>query len=261
METCQAGIANMQQSCRVTVLVKALPQPSSRYGETVCCAGITAEGKWKRLYPVRFRHLSGTSSFKRWDWVEFSHRKPTSDIRVESCHVFEDTIRITGRLQERERVRLLSPMILGSAQDAMELGQSLALIRPRNTRFKWRPKAPGVLDAERNAFQRAARQGGLFDEQLAAIEPSPYQFYFSFVDEAGSHAYTCGDWEVHAMFWAQRNRSNEADALRWMNQTFNDEYPRRGIVFAIGNQAKRPKTWQLLGVIRLDEPLQSELLI
>jgi hypothetical protein len=31
------------------------------------------------------------------------------------------------------------------------------------------------------------------------------------------------------------------------------------MVFAIGNQAKRPKTWQLLGVIRLDEMKQGEL--
>lgn len=40
--------------------------------------------------------------------------------------------------------------------------------------------------------------------------------------------------------------------------TFNDVYPRKGMVFAIGNQAKRPQTWQLLGVIRLDEAKQGE---
>jgi hypothetical protein len=33
----------------------------------------------------------------------------------------------------------------------------------------------------------------------------------------------------------------------------------KGMVFALGNQAKRPQTWQLLGVIRLDEMLQGEL--
>jgi NAD(P)-dependent dehydrogenase (short-subunit alcohol dehydrogenase family) len=49
------------------------------------------------------------------------------------------------------------------------------------------------------------------------------------------------------------------EALRWMNGKFNDEYPRQGVVFAVGNQAKRPQTWQLLGVIRLDEMTQGEL--
>jgi hypothetical protein len=31
------------------------------------------------------------------------------------------------------------------------------------------------------------------------------------------------------------------------------------MVFAIGKQAKRPQTWQLLGVIRLDDTPQGEL--
>ena len=41
--------------CRVTILVKALPQPSKTHGETVCCAGVTVHGEWKRLFPVRYR--------------------------------------------------------------------------------------------------------------------------------------------------------------------------------------------------------------
>ena len=40
---------------------------------------------------------------------------------------------------------------------------------------------------------------------------------------------------------------------------FNDEYPRKGMAFAVGNVAKRPQTWMLLGIIRLDEIAQGEL--
>lgn len=123
------------QSSRAVILVKALPQPSRRYGETVCCAGITIDRKWKRLYPVRFRHLQGDQSFARWDWVSFKYNRPIRDTRSESCHVFEDSIAVDGKLPEKERPRLLNPLIVGSAKQAMDLGQSLALIRPRNTRF------------------------------------------------------------------------------------------------------------------------------
>jgi hypothetical protein len=77
------------QKSRVVVLVKALPQPSKSYGETVCCAGVTADGQWKRLFPVRFRHLQD-NSFKHWDWINFGYRLPTRDRRVESYHVYED---------------------------------------------------------------------------------------------------------------------------------------------------------------------------
>jgi len=61
------------------------------------------------------------------------------------------------------------------------------------------------------------------------------------------------------MFWRECQRTNAKEALRWMDGIFNNEYPVKGMAFAIGNQAKRPQTWQLLGVIRLDEIAQGEL--
>src|SRR3954451_24565815 len=127
-------------SCRATILVKALPHPSRRYGETVCCAGVTPKGEWKRLYPIRFRHLR-ESRFSRWQWVEFKYRPPTSDRRAESCHVAEETITPGLKLPHAERGRLLEPRIMSSTRHAQESGRSLTLIRPRNSRFYWKPKS------------------------------------------------------------------------------------------------------------------------
>ncbi len=248
-----------QSPTRVVALVKALPQPSKRYGETVCCAGVTADRQWKRLFPVRFRHLAGASSFNRWDWIDFKHRPPTSDARKESCHVYEDSIAVSGTLAPTERSRLLDPMIVGSAKEASARNQSLALLRPRNTKFKTKRKSPTELNEEREAYRRAAAQTSILDKQLADLEPSPFEFRFQFEDDGGKHDYENGDWETHAMYWLWCKRYGETETLRLMNDTFNDEYPKRGMVFAIGNQAKRPQTWQLLGVIRLDESRQGDL--
>jgi hypothetical protein len=52
---------------------------------------------------------------------------------------------------------------------------------------------------------------------------------------------------------------SEQEVLDWMTYTFNAEYPKRGMLFAVGNQAKRPHVWQLLGVLRVDEPIQGAL--
>lgn len=249
----------MQLSSRVVVLIKALPQPSRAYGETVCCAGVTAEGQWKRLYPVRFRHLQGNSSFKRWDWVRFNYRFPKQDRRSESCHVYEDSILIDGQLPEPERSPLLSPIITGSAEDAAEKRRSLTLIRPRNTRFIAKRKSTSALDQEREAYKSAARQTSIFDDDLAVLEPSPYDFRFKFEDNTGTHEYKSGDWETHAMFWRWKNIHGEAEALRRMGIVYNEEYPAKGMAFALGNMFKRPKTWQLLGVIRLAELDQRDL--
>lgn len=239
-------------------MVKALPQPSKKYGETVCCAGVTADRQWKRLFPVRFRHLSGESSFSRWDRVDFEYGLPVHDRRAESCHVHEESITIVGRLPESERARLLDPLILGSAKVAESRGQSLALIRPKNTRFSAKPKSAADIAESKDAYKLAASQTSIFDKELADLNPSPYDFRFGFEDDSGKHDYANGDWEAHAMFWAETKRSNAARALKWMDTVFNDEYPKKGIVFAIGNQAKRPQTWQLLGVLRLDALLQNE---
>lgn len=250
----------MLQSSRVAILVKALPQPSKTYGETVCCAGVTHEREWKRLFPVRYRHLR-EGQFSRWDWVRFDHHKPTRDARVESCHVHEESVRVEGRLRPKDRISLLSPLIVGSAKAATLEGRSLALIRPRNTRFIVRPKSAGRVEEERAAYRAAASQTDIFDQELAALDPSPFEFRFQFEDEDGPHNYANGDWEAHAMFWRETRRTSETEALRWMQGRFNDEYPAAGMVFAIGNLAKRPHTWQLLGVLRLDEPRQGELIV
>jgi hypothetical protein len=178
---------------------------------------VTADGQWKRLFPIRYRHLSGDSSFARWDWVKFRYRRPTTDARAESCHVFEDSIVVDGKLARKEQVRLLTPFILGSAKEAMGKGQSLALLRPRNTRFIAKAKSKTEIEEEREAYRRAAGQTSMFDKELAELEPSSYEFRFKFEDEDGKHDYENGDWETHAMFWHQRKRTNEKDALKWMH--------------------------------------------
>jgi len=106
----------------------------------------------------------------------------------------------------------------------------------------------------------AARQGSFFDDELKALEPSPYEFRFKFEDDAGAHDYANGDWEAHAMFFRESRRTgSDQAALEWMSRKFNEEYRERGMLFCLGNMAKRPQTWQLLGVLRVDDTGQQAL--
>jgi hypothetical protein len=247
-------------NCQVVILVKALPRPSKKYGETVCCAGVTAAREWKRLYPVRFRQLTGDQRFRRWQWVEFKYRRPTHDLRRESCHVFEDTIITLGDLPARDRFALIDPIIAASPRAAHDAGASLAIIRPSNTRFIARRKPDRVIESEKRAYAEASVQTGFLDKELAKFTPSPHEFAFSFQSADGSHTWRCGDWETHATYFRWRQQYGDAETVRKLSGLYNDDYPRRGMVFAIGNMAKRPQTWQLLGVIRLDESGQWDLL-
>ncbi len=135
----------------------------------------------------------------------------------------------------------------------------MALIRPRDARFFYKPKTAEALVEERDAYAKAARQGSLLDEQLETLEPTPHEFRFYFRDDEAEHTYTNGDWEAHAMFYHGCMRGKtEAEVLQWMDHVFNVEYPAKGMAFAVGNQAKRPHVWQLLGVLRLDEVSENE---
>ena len=42
-------------------------------------------------------------------------------------------------------------------------------------------------------------------------------------------------------------------ALNYLNEMYNEKYPSKGMVFAMGTVKARPKQWLLLGVIRLNE--------
>jgi hypothetical protein len=198
--------------------------------------------------------------FKRWQWIEFGFRRPTQDRRAESCHVFEDTIICQGQLAVSDRYALIDPMLLQSASAAREKGETLAVIRPRNTRFVSKPKPRHILAAEAEAYRAASRQRDFLDKDLACFNPSPYEFAFHFEDADGRHTWRCGDWETHATFIKWRREHGDAEAARLLAGRYNDEYPKRGMVFAIGNIAKRQQIWQLLGVIRLDEKGQLGLL-
>ena len=155
-----------EQTERALILVKAVPRPSQRHGETVCCAGVTLGREWRRLYPIRFRQL-GENRFERWQWVQYKWRPPTSDARTESRHVFEDTLEPGSLMPERERAEFLEPLLVASVTRAAARGQSLALVRPKQVRFRWKDKPVQRINDERAAYQTAARQSSFFDKELA----------------------------------------------------------------------------------------------
>ncbi len=173
----------------------------------------------------------------------------------------EDSIHVNGSMPTKDRSPFLSRLVSPSVKAAAARNQSLALIRPRKTEFYFKKKRLDELEQERRTYAEAARQDSFFDERLKALEPSPYEFRFKFEDEDGLHNYANGDWEAHAMYFnGVRREGSEQTALDWMSRTFNDEYPRKGMLFCVGNMAKRPQTWQLLGVLRVNDTDQLSFL-
>jgi hypothetical protein len=126
----------MQERSEVTeevvIVVKAVPQPSQRYGETVCCAGLTRQGEWRRLYPIRFRHLKD-KAFSRWQWVQCrTARSNRND--------FPD--RTTAPITSRQRTR-------GRPRKSTEGAAQVAPAKPDGNGANLGFKAQLFLDADK----------------------------------------------------------------------------------------------------------------
>lgn len=105
------------QKRRIRILVKAFPQPSTKHEESVCCAGVTEDGReLLRLYPIRYRRLPKDDQFDRYDLVEMTTTKAPSDTRPESHRVDEGSIRLIqhGGISEEAKVKLWRPFIAPS---------------------------------------------------------------------------------------------------------------------------------------------------
>lgn len=234
---------------RVTILVKASPQPSKKHNETVCCAGLQEDGTWKRLFPIRFRHLSDDKTFKRWNLVDFDYRKPSDDSRAESCRVHEESLKVSGFVSKpTEKSSLVERALMASENEALAKGHSLTLIRPQNVSFTWKKLSLAEIESDRQKYQSQAAQLSLLDEEIAAYEPCPYKFTMHYDDEGGPHRKSCADWETSATFFNLRQSMDEEKVLRHLQSTYCEKYVKTGLVFALGNVKKRPHTWQLLGI-------------
>ncbi|MBD3834103.1 MAG: hypothetical protein IE910_12260 [Brevundimonas sp.] len=242
------------------MLVKALPHKSSNYFETVCCAGVGHDMKWRRLYPVAFRTLENGQKFSRWDWVSYSFTTPSNDQRTESQKVVHETISVSKSMKSSERSSLARRMTRESTDEAAARGESLTLLKPEDVRFSWRRKTDEEVAIERIKHAALADQLSFLHEAPKPLEPCPFEFTFKWKDIVGkSRTNTCDDWETSTAFFVRRAAKGEQGALASLRETFEIEYPQKGMRFALGTHSRRNTQWLLVGVIRVDEADQREL--
>ena len=130
------------------MLVKALPHVGKSHGEIVCCAGVTEGLEWRRQFPIRFRHLRD-NKFRRWQWIEYDWRRSRSDQRLESRRVREETIRPGDYMPQAARADFLAPIVLECVDEAVENNQTLALIRPEKSEFRYKRKSKSEIESEK----------------------------------------------------------------------------------------------------------------
>lgn len=225
----------------------------------MCCAGIDLYGRWLRLYPVSFRFLDAHQKFGRWDRVRFKWRRPKDDPRPESYRVDQQSIELIGELKPTERTRFLANSIVTSLARERQSGRSLALLKPEIIEFLVEKKSQEDLEQEARRFEALRAQPDFFSKKVTPYRPCPYRYKYRYRTDDGERLGTCQDWELEATFFHWSQRYGEAKALTDMQRVFGEEYPKKGMLLAMGTHSLYPDVWLINGVIRLNEIQQPSL--
>lgn len=246
---------------RVLVTVKAYPNPSEKYGETVCCAGIDMDTlQWIRLYPIPFRDLDESQQFKKYTVIEARCRKAQDDHRVESYKIDCDSIQLLFHFDTQkdkrweDRKKIVLPTVSSSFCKILEetsVGKSLGTFKPRDIDFQWK-KAQRVDEDSRDACYA---QLSFWDKTKKAIESIPFDFYYSFKcfgdTTCPGHQLPIIDWEIGQAYrdWRYNYKTQEI-LLQKIRQKWLDTIcsAKRDVYFYVGNMQRFRDKFMVLGV-------------
>lgn len=252
-------------SDRVLVLVKATPQPSRQYGDTVCVAGIDMNAetpRWVRLYPVPFRYMEGDRQFKKYDVVTVRTRDAGADKRPESRKIDAATIQIVQHLDGwPRRSAWIEPLAgpsmceLIAAARADINAQSLAAVRPAEVTGLEFTKHPGWSADELRRFEEYRQQGDLFNETPPRLLDAPLWIvrlvYHCQDVSCGGHQQRIIDWELTALQARYRARPENELKAAAMRNFFQIPFAvgRSPLIF-VGNQedVRRRAAFTVLGL-------------
>jgi hypothetical protein len=246
---------------KVLIMVKAYPQASQKYGETVCTAGITEEGEWIRIYPLPFRLISKSKQFSKYQWIELEVQRNPNDNREQSFRPNIDSIKILTPkpLPTKNGWELRNQYVLPTVSPSLEYLKdnypktSLGIIKPREI-FE--------VIAEKNVPKEEIleyyQQLSIFEEENEArtpFIPLSYKFSYRFAcnDEKckKSHKLSIIDWELGALVNNLRRAGNNEETikdkviLKFYNELCS---PSKDTHFIVGNKYPYRDAFMILGV-------------
>lgn len=260
----------ISERARVLITVKAAPEPSKTYGDTVCVAGVRlnddGSGTWVRIYPVAFRHLNSAQQFKKFEVIDVDLTRATKDTRLESHRPNWETLsrhekyttypnHARGPILEQ----LLGPTTcdLRAGVEADLNAQSLGLVEVRKLKpLKFVEHGPWT-DAQ-IADMQAAMQPDIFgevDDKPMLVPPrfKVHYDYYCMTPDCTGHKPRILDMELSALQYHHRYKSDtELKAL--ITQKFHTEMWNEKVrtYFFVGNFADivKRRNFSVLGVYK-----------
>ena len=255
---------------KVLITVKTYPLPSHRYEELVCTAGLLADGKWIRIYPVPFRSLAYGKQYSKYNWIEVDLVRNSNDFRPESYRPKSEIINTVGSIGTAkgwaERKDIVLTEVFASMGTLIDLAKgetkkSLATLKPSEiTDFvveederEWKPE-----------WQEQLLQYRLFDldeegrgKLRRVVRKLPYKYSYVFLSEGDQrpHKLMIEDWEIGALYWncLARSGGDEQEANRMVRKKYFDEIAKTKDVYLFVGTTKQyhnvsPNPFVIIGV-------------
>ncbi|MCJ7483114.1 MAG: hypothetical protein MUO31_09130 [Thermodesulfovibrionales bacterium] len=248
------------ESKNVLITVKTYPNPSLSHKETVCVAGISDEGKWIRIYPIKFRNLPYDKRFKKYDVIKMKVRKEPRDPRPESYFPDSDSFELQSQLpsndgwkKRREWVFKAGSHSMCDIQEMQKTDhKTLGTVHPKRVldflieddSAEWSPKLKEVLS-----------QLELFEKRTSILEKIPLKFKYKYIcsdPNCTGHEQSIFDWEIFALYRQLKKRHQQdivkikSDIKKRFFEIMCNE--KRDVCFFVGNQHWFPKSFIILGV-------------
>ena len=252
--------------------VKTYPTLSTKYGETVCTAGVLEDGSWVRLYPVPFRRLHEGEQYSKYDWLECNLARHTSDHRPESYRPIDNSeLQPVGHLdtadkwRERKRILLDTAHVYDRLNEVIDAAKgneiSLCVFKPTTvTEFVWEKEDHDWDEGKLQKMRAIHGQHELFEDNdwrktFKVIPKLPYSFSYRFVDSVGKASeLQILDWEIGALYWncLRSAGGDEAEALAKVRQKYLDQFLATDLHFFLGTTQQwhlvAPNPWVIVGV-------------
>ena len=268
---------------RVLITVKTYPTLSRKYGETVCTAGVRADGSWLRIYPVPFRRLDEAEQYRKFDWLECDLEPTSNDVRPESRRPRDVNQLIpVGHLgtddgwRKRRRLLLTKCDVYTSMNELIDGAKtnrlSLAVFKPaRILDFICEEEDRDWSPAKVAEFRAVANQTDMFGDEswretFKLIPKLPYSFYYRFEDVDGKRSeLQILDWEIGALYWncLRDARGDERVALAKVRSKYLTEFLKADLHFFLGTTLQwhlvGTNPWVIIGVFPIPYERQASL--
>ncbi len=265
---------NVQHKHQILILVKTYPAPSATHIEICCTAGIDADGKMVRIYPVPFRLMAENKQYTKWQWIEAETSRPPKDHRPESRRINCDDMRVDPRLIIKdwsEKMKWLDrcphfDSIEGIEQARQKKGVTLGIVPViQILDLEIRSEAK---DWTKEQLEKLTQQlqTDFFSDQACAIEEArrlekiPFGFYYKFMSRGCSNAQTIRitDWEICQLYRKMSKKYPNPDVWQAkMRQKYVEEFSTKDVYLILGNQHRFPDQWLCIGVVAAPKGTQA----